>query len=454
MKFNKWTLGLAAVGVVSLASAARADETKMSQVQTLLSNTTLSGYVDTSMMWQLGQQNNGPTPQYTPGNVPGDGFNLNAIDLALDKPLGEGQWSAGYHVELMGGPDSVPNSGLQSALTSSVDNLLSKNGEQQLEQQELSYVRSLSSRFGGGGSGDIRQAYMALRTPVANSEIDWKVGVFDTIIGYESSSDPLNPNYTRSYGYFLEPTTHTGILGTYKINDQVSVSVGVADGSDVGPSAPSGIDGRATWETQKSYMGAIALTAPDSWGWAKGATLNAGVINADNGSAANYAYVKNQLANQSVDLSGFANLLAGVGTTSWYVGATVPTPLTALKVGGSFDYLDLHNGGSVGNPSDDSSWDAAIYGNYQYNDKLSFNLRGEYLNDGAGVVYPTGGPNTSEAEEVTATVSYQLWANVLSRVELRWDHVDNAAFDTDTATGASPVHKNAYLLALNLIYQF
>jgi hypothetical protein len=41
MKFNKWTVGLAAIGVVSLASAARADE-KMSQVQTALSNTTLS----------------------------------------------------------------------------------------------------------------------------------------------------------------------------------------------------------------------------------------------------------------------------------------------------------------------------------------------------------------------------------------------------------------------------
>jgi len=46
MKFNKWTLGLAAVGVVSLTSAARADETKISQVQTALSDTTLSGYVD------------------------------------------------------------------------------------------------------------------------------------------------------------------------------------------------------------------------------------------------------------------------------------------------------------------------------------------------------------------------------------------------------------------------
>src|ERR1700734_2053445 len=45
MKFNKWTLGLAAVGVVSLASAARADE-KVSQLNTALSNPTLSGYVD------------------------------------------------------------------------------------------------------------------------------------------------------------------------------------------------------------------------------------------------------------------------------------------------------------------------------------------------------------------------------------------------------------------------
>ena len=51
MKFNKWTVALAAVGVVSLASAARADETDMSQVQTALSNTTLSGYVDTSIEW-------------------------------------------------------------------------------------------------------------------------------------------------------------------------------------------------------------------------------------------------------------------------------------------------------------------------------------------------------------------------------------------------------------------
>ena len=45
MKFNKWTLGLAAVGVVSLASAVQAEE-RDNPVMTALSSTAISGYVD------------------------------------------------------------------------------------------------------------------------------------------------------------------------------------------------------------------------------------------------------------------------------------------------------------------------------------------------------------------------------------------------------------------------
>src|SRR5580698_859346 len=110
MKFNKWTVGLVAVGVVSLASAARADE-KMSQVQTALSQTTLSGYVDTAAQYNP-NTDMGPGVAY-PGNVPkysfaqDDGFTLNAIDIALDKPEDSSQWAAGYHIEAMAGADSV-----------------------------------------------------------------------------------------------------------------------------------------------------------------------------------------------------------------------------------------------------------------------------------------------------------------------------------------------------------
>jgi len=70
------------------------------------------------------------------------------------------------------------------------------------------------------------------------------------------------------------------------------------------------------------------------------------------------------------------------------------------------------------------------------------------LDDKAGLIYGT------QAEEVTFTTQYQLWANVLSRVEFRWDHVEHGTpFDASSVTGL-PYHANAFMLALNLIYQF
>ena len=126
------------------------------------------------------------------------------------------------------------------------------------------------------GLGGLRQAYVTLRTPVGNG-LDWKIGVWDTIVGYESNSDPLNPNYTRSYGYSIEPTTHTGILATYKISDSFTVQGGIADGSNVSD-GPAGVNGVSAIESQKAYMGDVQFTAPDSAGFMKGATMTAAVI--------------------------------------------------------------------------------------------------------------------------------------------------------------------------------
>src|SRR5580698_4530138 len=239
MKFNKWTVGLAAVGVVSLASAAGADE-QMSQVQTALSQTTLSGYVDAAAQWNpntdygpgLANRNAPAVPVSWPGNVPkysfpqNDGFSLNAVDIALDKPEDSSQWSAGYHVEMMYGQDAV-GVGIGSANAS-------------------------------GFNATIRQAFIRLHTPIAGNGIDWQIGVWDSIIGYESNSDPLNPNYTRSYGYTIEPTTFTGVLGTYKVNDMLSFSGGVANDEF----ANSFVAGNS-FESEKAYLGSISLTAPD-----------------------------------------------------------------------------------------------------------------------------------------------------------------------------------------------
>src|SRR5215470_11660845 len=106
MKFNKWTIGLAAVGVVSLASAVRADEAASANtVQTALSSTTISGYVDTSMQWNFGTGNANPPPvKFNQGKQ--DGFNLDVVQVSIAKPLDESEWAAGYRVDLWFGPDA------------------------------------------------------------------------------------------------------------------------------------------------------------------------------------------------------------------------------------------------------------------------------------------------------------------------------------------------------------
>src|SRR5947208_1283609 len=196
MKFNKWTVGLAAIGVVSLASAARAEE-KASSVMTALSSTTLSGYVDTSAQWNFGTGNKYLPDYKFGGSSKADGFNLNVVQLRLEKPLDEAEWAAGYRVDLWAGPD---------ANTLNTQSILS----------------------GSKSDFAIRQAYVALRAPFQNG-LDFKVGVFDSIIGYESVESPSNPNYTRSYGHSIEPQTHTGVLSSYRCCEMVSLSAGIAN---------------------------------------------------------------------------------------------------------------------------------------------------------------------------------------------------------------------------------
>jgi len=409
MKFNKWTLGLAAVGVVSLTSAARADETKISQLNTALSNTTISGYVDTSVQFtpqsgsdHAGGSNTGTAPNYYYGNA-ANSINLNVVDIAIDKPMDESPWASGYHVEFFAGP-------VAQAM---------------------------------GLNNDIRQAYITLRTPVGNG-IDWKVGQFDTIVGYESTTSANNPNYSHSYGYNMEPTTQTGILGNYKATDWLSTQAGIANESYAG----NGLYNSAS--TSGLYHPSIllspTLTAPDSFGWAKGATFTyATIITGGNTS------------NNGGSINGGYN---GAGAITHYAGFTLPTPIAALTTGASFDYLSAHD-------ANGNAWDVAGYGSYKFNDKLSLNLRGEYYNGapsqpGAGTATPanffytgggygTAGNGYQEAQEFTATVQYALWANVLTRVEVRWDHVNHG--NGYTTPGGSN-QQNAFMLAAQAIYTF
>jgi hypothetical protein len=182
-------------------------------------------------------------------------------------------------------------------------------------------------------------------------------------------------------------------------------------------------------------MGSLALTAPDSWGFMSGSTLYAGVVNgwADNGLVAPRSSA----------------------VTSYYAGATVATPVTGLRMGASFDYLNIAH-------ANNDDYSLAGYLSFQATEKLSFHARAEYLKDKVGNVPGTGSllfnvPAGSKAEvlALTGTIQYDLWKNVISRLEVRWDHslLDNGLFGPNNALG-QPSLDNAVLVAANIIYKF
>jgi hypothetical protein len=304
-------------------------------------------------------------------------------------------------------------------------------------------ANALNTQSTGAGSGTdfaIRQAYVALRTPVGNG-IDWKMGVFDSIVGYESVESGNNPNYTRSYGHSIEPQTHTGLLGTYRVCEEFSFSAGIAN--TVGPvinqrSFLVATPANGGIESYKTYMLSAALTAPQSWGWAAGSTLYAGLVDGFNAASA-------------------AN---GPGKqTSWYAGATLATPVTGLKVGAAFDYLDSHGNAAFNGafyPNGNDIWVVGLYASYQATEKLSLHARGELANSQSQartLLNPGVGPaDDSQVWAFTGTVQYDLWQNVISRLEVRWDHGDETAFFSGSA--GTFTQRNSILFAANIIYKF
>lgn len=395
MKFNQWTLALASVGIVSLGSA-HADE--QHPVTTAVASTQISGYVDVSASWWTGKNaigaagNAGLPGRSFDGANKQDGFNLNVVKLALEKPLGEETtWSAGYKAELLFGPDAT------------------------------AYTTTLNpgGPLGGVNTDDfsVKQAYVALRAPVGNG-LDVKLGVWDTIIGYEFFDSGSNANYSRSYGFFLEPLHHTGALASYKVTDMISVVGGIAN-SNTGP-----VNDRNAIESRKSFLGAITLTLPEAAGPLKDSVISAGVIHGRNGIATGGA-----TAAQSVN--------------NYYAGATLNTPVEGLTFGLAWDYLQ-DGAAPVGGSSD--AYAVAAYLSYGQ-DKWKANLRADYTQATSGTYYASPG-DRNELGSLTGTLDYNLWENVLTRLEVRYDR----ALSGDKPFGVTD--DSALTVALNAVYKF
>jgi hypothetical protein len=360
-------------------------EEAMHQVLTPLSSTTLSGYVDTSAIWKIGKGDKLVGRSFD-GADRQDGFNFNVVKLSLTKPLANEDWSAGYQLDLLAGPDAA------------------------------AYKTML-----GDTPTDfaIQQANVKIKAPLGRG-LYGTFGVFETPFGYEKFDSYLDSQYSRSYGYSIVPRQHTGLVLAYPFTDWMTVAGGVAN------TCISPINGRPyrlvngvavpAAESEKTYVGALFLSAPKSWECLKGATLTFVAGNALNGQA---------MATPS-------------HADAYYVGLTIPTPLKGFSVGGAYDYLCWQ--GFYAHAS-------ALYLNYQAAPKLKFGLRAEYATSKPGLW--TGFVNPEDKFlGLTFTTEYDLWANVLSRLEFRWDH---------DLTGGRPfgnTDHNSFSLAVQLVYKF
>jgi hypothetical protein len=394
MNFNKWTLALAAAGVVSLGSVAQAEEAQ-NHVLTALSSTTLSGYVSTSAIWKFGAGNgpfklaeyNGLAGAGTFGGGKYDGFNLDVVKLSLAKPLDEGNWSAGFAFDLLFGPDA---------------------------------------RVYGNSDAAVQNAYVLLRAPVGTG-LDIKMGLFEALVGYEPYDYTKNSHWSRSYGYSIEPLQHTGVTLAYQFTEWLRVEGGIANtwDSTLINSRSTFIDFRES-ETEKSYLGLITLTAPESWGSLKGSTLCLGAVDGiDNTSGGYYVH-----------------------TTSLYADVTVNTPMEGLKVGAAFDYRDAE----TFDKDNANAYAFAGYIVYKASEKLTLADRFEYANfDSYGVPFLDEELVIPDFDVIanTFTVDYKLWDNVITRAEFRWDH----ALDDDARIFGS-FDQDSLWLGLNVIYQF
>jgi hypothetical protein len=397
MKIEKWTIELVAIGlaaanlpsVVAQTTNAPAAAPTPAPIPmlTTLSATTISGYVDTSAVWNPGTGNANPAP-YAFNFGKQDGFNLNAVDVKIAKPQDETGWSAGYVAEMSYGPDAA-----------AID----------------------------GGAYPIRQAYVALHMPVGNG-IDWQLGRWDNLLGYESSDSYKNPNYTRSYAYSAEPTEHTGLLAAYKFDDYISLQLGVANTVTTEGFGGSTVNTRIGAESQKGYVSLLSLTAPTNWGGFAGSVLYIGF--------------------------DYGQGLASKDRREAYLGATINTPVKGLTFGASYDALEHEDVGFV-----DSGWFAAYggYASYALTDKATLSARAEYATgNGIGGAPIGAGDVFNKVFAITATAQYALWDNVTSRLELRWDHA--AASTTPFGGGAYdagvPDKKNEVMVAANVIYKF
>ena len=385
-------------------------------VETAQKGITLRGYVDVSYTNQFAGRGQAFNTSDANGNnqhtlrefdTDANGFNVQAVKIALEKALPDkNDWAAGFRVDAILGSDAT---------------LLG------------------DSAFGGTTSSSgtsttsypiaLEQALVKFRVPVGNG-LDIYAGKFVTFLGYEVIESPANLNFSRGLLFTNAiPLTNTGVYADYKFNDSVEAKFGVVDGWNNSVSTASSDPAASYAFGGKAITGQINVTNPgknanicQSFIYSPDSTEPAGVNNGgDNGPSVVY------------DVWGSWNPL--------FVKDSALTLAFNIDLGYSGAAGIPYNPSTVDQNSDqqDSNtwWGIALYSSYKFNKIFTLSGRGEYLHtDTTSYTEPKFGfgstgqfdaasgnflPDSQDDFSYTITASFNIWDNLLTRVEYRTD---------------------------------
>lgn len=236
-------------------------------------------------------------------------------------------------------------------------------------------------------------------------------GKYVTLAGAEVIAPTGNSNFSRSFLFYAEPLTHTGIRASYAVTDTLSLVAGVNNGWNYSSLTTSG-----------SKTAEVGL----SWAPAKIFALAA------------QAYV-----GKDPTFDAQRTLVDAVATYN------ATDALTFIL---SFDWGKQEQHTS-GDPT--LEWNgAAFYTNYALSDQWRVSLRLEYLDDKNGFVTGTGVAQT--LKEGTITFGYDPVKNFELRLEGRYDKSTEPTFVRSISENpdVNPLANSQTGFALQGVYKF